>query len=63
MSETPHTESTGLSTFAYVAAFIILFIILAVFGDLFIFILGTIGLVVTFAAFYKDNSHATDHHH
>ncbi|MGG7662944.1 hypothetical protein [Dyadobacter sp. BHUBP1] len=61
MSETSHTESTSLPTFAYIAAFIILFIILAVFGDLFVFILGTIGLVVTFAAFYKDKSH-DDHH-
>ncbi|SDF04097.1 hypothetical protein SAMN04487996_108264 [Dyadobacter soli] len=61
MSETSHTESHSLPTFAYVAAFIILFIILAVVGDLFTFILGTIGLVVTFAAFYKDNSH-DDHH-
>lgn len=61
MSETSHTESTSLPTFAYIAAFIILFIILAVFGDLFVFILGTIGLIVTFAAFYKDHSH-DDHH-
>ena len=61
MSETPHTESTELSSFAYIAVFVILFIILAVFGDLFTFILGTVGLVVTFAAFYRDNSHG-DHH-
>lgn len=61
MSETSHTESASLPTFAYIAAFIVLFIILAVLGDLFTFILGTIGLVVTFAAFYKDNSH-DDHH-
>lgn len=61
MSETSHTESTSLPLFASIAAFIILFIILAVFGDLFVFILGTIGLIVTFAAFYKDNSH-DDHH-
>jgi hypothetical protein len=61
MSETSHTESVSLPTFAYIAAFLILFIILAVFGDLFTFILGTIGLIVTFAAFYKDKSH-DDHH-
>ncbi|WP_439555388.1 hypothetical protein [Dyadobacter sp.] len=62
MSETPHTETTGLSSFAYVAAFVILFVILAVFADLFVFIVGTIGLVVTFAAFYRDNSHDAGHH-
>jgi regulator of protease activity HflC (stomatin/prohibitin superfamily) len=61
MSETSHTESTGLSSAVYIIAFLILFAILVVFSDLFVFILGTIGLVVTFAAFYKDNSHA-DHH-
>lgn len=61
MSGTSHTESTSLPSFAYIATFLILFVILAVFGDLFTFILGTIGLVVTFAAFYKDHSH-DDHH-
>ncbi|CAG5069714.1 hypothetical protein DYBT9623_02451 [Dyadobacter sp. CECT 9623] len=63
MSETQHTESTKLSSFVYIAAFVILFAILAIFGDLFTFILGTIGLIVTFAAFYRDNSHDADHHH
>ena len=62
MSESTHTESQGLSSAIYIAAFLILFIILAVFGDLFTFILGTIGLVVTFAAFYKDDSHGHGHH-
>ena len=61
MSDTSHTESASLSSFVYVAAFIILFIILAVFGDLATFIIGTIGLIATFAAFYRDNSH--DEHH
>jgi hypothetical protein len=62
MSETSHTESTSLPSGVYIAAFIILFIILAVFGDLFTFILGTVGLVVTFAAFYTDKSHDESHH-
>ncbi|GGM78884.1 hypothetical protein GCM10010967_08260 [Dyadobacter beijingensis] len=61
MSDTTHTEPQSLPTFAYIAAFIILFVILAVFADLFVFILGTIGLIVTFAAFYRDKSH-DDHH-
>jgi len=62
MSETTHTTSGSLSSAVYIIAFIVLFIILAVFGDLFTFILGTIGLIVTFAAFYKDSSHSADHH-
>lgn len=62
MSETSHTESTSLSSGVYIAVFLILFAILAVFGDLFTFVLGTIGLVVTFAAFYRDKGHDADHH-
>jgi hypothetical protein len=60
-TESSHTESTGLSSGIYIAAFLILFFILAALGDLFTFIVGSIGLVITFAAFYKDNSHG-DHH-
>jgi uncharacterized membrane protein len=63
MSDTTHNESSSLSSGVYIAAFIILFLVLAVLADLFTFILGTIGLIVTFAAFYKDNSHGDAHHH
>jgi uncharacterized membrane protein len=62
MSDTTHNESGSLSSGVYIAAFIILFLLLAVLADLFTFILGTIGLIVTFAAFYKDNSHHDGHH-
>ncbi|TDE18607.1 hypothetical protein [Dyadobacter psychrotolerans] len=67
MSDTTHTahassEPKRLSAGTYVAAFIILFLILVVFADLFVLILGTIGLIVTFAAFYADSaSHDTSH--
>jgi hypothetical protein len=63
MSETTHNESASLSSGVYIAAFIILFLVLAVVADLFTFILGTIGLIVTFAAFYRDNSHHDEVHH
>lgn len=53
----PKGASLGTSVFI----FILLVAILAVFGDLFTFILGTIGLVITFAASYTDHS-ADDHH-
>jgi hypothetical protein len=56
-----HSKPEGASLGASVIIFILLVTILAVFGDLFVFILGLIGLVVTFAAFYKD--HSADAHH
>jgi hypothetical protein len=61
-SDHTHTESTGLTSGVYIAAFLVLFAILIVFADLFVFILGTIGLIVTFAAFYRDRSHDAGHH-
>jgi len=51
-----HSKPEGASVGVSIAIFIFLVIILAVFGDLFVFILGLIGLVVTFAAFYTDHS-------
>ena len=57
-----HTEPKRLTAGTYVAAFIVLFLILVVFADLFTFILGTIGLVVTFAAFYSDSADHGAHH-
>ncbi len=51
-----------LSSATYVIAFIVLFVILAVFADLFVFILGTIGLIVTFAALYKETISHDAHH-
>lgn len=51
-----HSKPEGASVGVSIAIFIFLVIILAVFGDLLVFILGLIGLIVTFAAFYKDHS-------
>lgn len=56
-----HAEPKRLTAGTYVAAFIVLFLILVVFADLFTFILGTIGLIITFAAFYSDSA-AHAHH-
>lgn len=61
MSDTTHSEHKSVPLAVSIAAFLILFTILAVFADTFIFILGTIGLVVTFA-FYGNESHSDDHH-
>ncbi|CAG5003716.1 hypothetical protein DYBT9275_03215 [Dyadobacter sp. CECT 9275] len=57
-----HSATKRLSSGAYIATFLILLLILVIFGDLFVFILGTIGLTITFAYFYKGNSHADAHH-
>lgn len=51
-----HNKPEGASLAVSITIFLLLVIILAVFGDLFVFILGLIGLVVTFAAFYTDHS-------
>jgi hypothetical protein len=51
-----HNKPQGVSAGTSIVIFLLLVIILAVFGDLFTFIFGLIGLVVTFAAFYKDHS-------
>jgi hypothetical protein len=61
MSDTTHSETKSVPLAVSVAAFLILFLILAFFADTFIFILGTIGLVVTFA-FYGNSAHGDDHH-
>jgi hypothetical protein len=61
MSDTSHAEHKSLPLAISIAAFLALFIILIVFADTFIFVLGTIGLVVTFA-FFGNDSHDSDHH-
>ena len=55
-----HSAPKRLSSFAYIATFIVMFLILVIYADTFIFVLGTIGLVVISAFYYKDNS---DAHH
>lgn len=60
--ENTHTDSHELSTGFYIASFLILLLILGVFGDLFIFILGTIGLIITYAAYFTSKAAAEDHH-
>lgn len=60
--ENTHTHSHELSTGFYVASFLILALILGVFGDLFTFILGFIGLVVVYAAFLSGDDSDEAHH-
>ena len=60
--ENTHTNSHEVTTGFYIASFLILALILGVFGDLFTFILGFIGLVVVYAAFLSGDDSADDHH-
>ena len=61
MSDTTHSEAKSLPLAVSIFAFLILFFILLIFADTFIFVLGTIGLVVTFA-FFGNGKHGDDHH-
>ena len=61
-TEHSHSEPKRLSAGTYVAAFVILLLILAYFAELFVFVVGVIGLVVTFAALYRDSSDHGAHH-
>jgi hypothetical protein len=62
MEHTP-TKSDEFSNGFYIAVFLVLLLILAVFGDLFVFIVGTIGLIVAFAAYFTSKAAAEEHHH
>lgn len=60
--ENTHTNSHELSNGFYIASFLILVLILGIFGDLFVFILGFIGLVIVYAANLSGNDSEEDHH-
>jgi len=60
--ENTHTDSHELSNGFYIASFLILLLILGLFGDLFVFILGVIGVSVAYAAYFTSKSAAEDHH-
>jgi hypothetical protein len=62
MENTHTTESKELSTGFYIAIYLLLLLILAIFGDLLVFIVGTIGVSVAFAAYFSSKSSADDHH-
>lgn len=62
MSDTTQHEVKEASSAMQVIVYVLLFVILAVFGDTFVFILGTIGLTVVAAATYSAPSHEEGHH-
>lgn len=57
-----HAQSSDLSTGFYVASFLILLLLLGIFGDLFVFILGTIGAIVIYAGYFSERAANEEHH-
>lgn len=62
MENTHTTDSTELSNGFYIALFLVLLLILGVFGDLFVFIIGLIGLSTMFASYFTSKSSGDGHH-
>lgn len=62
MENTHTTDSAELTSGFYIALFLILLIILGIFGDLFVFIVGLIGLSTMFASYFTSKSSGEGHH-
>ncbi len=60
--ENTHTDSHELSNGFYIASFLILLLILGFLGDLFVFILGTLGVIIAYAAYFSGKPDHEDHH-
>ena len=61
MDTTPTADSNELSTGFYVAVFLVLLLLLAVFGDLFVFILGLLGATAAFAGYFTEKAEEEEH--
>lgn len=57
-----HVESRDFSTGYYVASFLILLLILGIFGDMFVFILGLIGAIAIYAGYFTEKAANEEHH-
>ncbi len=57
-----HAESKDFSTGYYVASFLILLLILGIFGDMLVFIVGLIGAVVIYAGYFSEKAANEEHH-
>ncbi len=62
MENTHTTDSPELTNGFFIALFLILMIILGVFGDLFVFIVGLISLSTMFASYFSGKPSGDDHH-
>ncbi|WP_373514522.1 hypothetical protein [Persicitalea sp.] len=57
-----HAESKELSTGFFVASFLILLLILGIFGDMFVFIIGLLGAVAIYAGYFTEKAANEEHH-
>ncbi|GHB73300.1 hypothetical protein [Persicitalea jodogahamensis] len=57
-----HSESNELSSGFYVASFLILLLILGIFGDMLVFILGLLGAVAIYAGYFTEKAANEEHH-
>ncbi|GAB2790985.1 hypothetical protein GCM10027275_39880 [Rhabdobacter roseus] len=62
MTPSSHTESNELPSWANIGIYLFLLAILAVFGDLFVFIVGFLGLTVIFTSYFSGKSSHEEHH-
>ncbi len=60
--ENTHTESSELSNGFYIATYLILLLVLGIFGDLLVFIVGLLAVSITFAAYFTSKYSPDDHH-
>ena len=57
------TETHDLSKAFYIGFYLLMLIILGVFGDLLVFIVGFIALTTIFAAYFTQKEAEAGHHH
>ncbi len=57
-----HSESNELSTGFFVASFLILILILGIFGDMLVFILGLLGATAIYAGYFTEKAANEEHH-
>lgn len=57
-----HTKTAELPQWLNIFVYIVLIVILAVFGDLFTLVLGAIGVTIAFVAYFNSARPEEDHH-
>ncbi|HEV7347550.1 hypothetical protein [Telluribacter sp.] len=59
---THHTESTELPVWANISIYLLLLLILGIFGDLLVFIVGFLGVTIAFASYFSGKDSHDEHH-
>lgn len=57
-----HTKTTELPQWLNIIVYLVLIVILAVFGDLFTLIVGALGVTIAFVAYFNGVSSEEAHH-